>query len=106
MDFLGTLRVEQAVSVCVPSCVRVLRDTLKPVSETSHHVDWQRRRQEGLDRVPHSLGVWREGSEGLVFGIQEVVDPDGKSLPLRTNSVQGGAAQSGVKRGVARKKLP
>src|SRR5262245_54023581 len=55
---------------------------LKLVADPRHHVDWQRRCQERLDWAPRALGVWRKGSEGLVLGVQEVVDPEGGSKLL------------------------
>src|SRR5215831_19027753 len=52
-------------------------DILKLVADSRYHVNGRRRCQERLNGAPLALGVWRKGSEGLVCGVQEVVDPEG-----------------------------
>src|SRR5215510_9508409 len=52
---------------------------LELVADPRNHVDGRRWCQERLDGSPRELGVWRKGSEGLVFGVQKVVDPEGGS---------------------------
>src|SRR5262244_2978558 len=54
------------------------------VADSRHHVDGWRRCQERLDGSPRTLGVWCKSSEGLVLGVQEVVDPERSAelLPL------------------------
>src|SRR5215468_2067847 len=52
---------------------------LELVADPRNHIDGRRRCQERLDWSPLALGVWGKGSEGLVFGVQKVVDPEGGS---------------------------
>src|SRR5215475_9805139 len=52
---------------------------LELVADPRNHVDGRCRCQERLDWSPLALSVWGKGSEGLVLGVQEVVDPEGGS---------------------------